>query len=152
MVAASSATNQRVAVVVATTWLASFQGSPFFINGLQQPILPGGISNNKLPSSSSRIGRQSSLAVSQLENIDATSTIEEPLLDDSDVVLPYILARGDGMTGGGGLPMPKGMKDGDDANENIDEFRRPKVGAEMPKGRPAWFKVPAPSQGNLIEN
>jgi hypothetical protein len=27
------------------------------------------------------------------------------------------------------------------------ELRRPKVGAEMPVGRPSWFHVPAPSQG-----
>jgi hypothetical protein len=37
-------------------------------------------------------------------------------------------------------------------NDNINEeedaassLRRPKVGAEMPIGRPSWFKVPAPS-------
>lgn len=36
-------------------------------------------------------------------------------------------------------------------SEEIDEIddqglRRPKVGAEMPNGRPSWFRVPAPSQ------
>jgi len=130
-------TNQRVAVLVAATaWLISFQGSPFFINGFQQSILP------------SRIGRQSSsLAVSQLENTEATvATDEKPKVDSEKV--PYAVARGDGMTGGGGLPMPK-KKDADEkANEATSDelLRRPKVGAEMPKGRPAWFKVPAPSQ------
>ena len=54
----------------------------------------------------------------------------------------YVVSRGDGSTGGGGLAMP---------HETEDEsgLRRPKVGAEMPKGRPSWFKVPAPSQGEL---
>mmetsp|Transcript_35080 Transcript_35080/g.64555 ORF Transcript_35080/g.64555 Transcript_35080/m.64555 type:complete len:390 (-) Transcript_35080:653-1822(-) len=51
---------------------------------------------------------------------------------------PYVVERGDGSTGGGGLPMPKSAD---------DELVRPKVGAEMPKGRPSWFRVPAPSQG-----
>ena len=70
--------------------------------------------------------------------------------------VPYVVARGDGMTGGGGLPMPKSKssdktdakqnnKDTDDA-EDDDGLVRPKVGAEMPKGRPSWFRVPAPSQ------
>ena len=64
------------------------------------------------------------------------------------------------MTGGGGLPMPK-SKSGDnkgalsqnndaigdnDDGEDDDGLVRPKVGAEMPKGRPSWFRVPAPSQ------
>lgn len=52
--------------------------------------------------------------------------------------VPYEIARGDGSTGGGGLPMPKGGDDG---------LVRPKVGAEMPEGRPSWFRVPGPSQG-----
>jgi hypothetical protein len=55
--------------------------------------------------------------------------------------LPYVVRRGDGSTGGGGLPMPR-------SDDNMEDGRsRPKVGAEMPKGRPSWFKVPAPSQG-----
>ena len=36
-----------------------------------------------------------------------------------------------------------------DQHEHEDEddnLRRPKVGAEMPNGRPSWFRVPAPSQ------
>jgi hypothetical protein len=52
----------------------------------------------------------------------------------------YSVLRGDGMSGGGGRAMPN-------ASEEDSELRRPKVGAEMPKGRPSWFKVPAPSQG-----
>lgn len=54
--------------------------------------------------------------------------------------VPYAIARGDGTTGGGGLAMPKA-----NANE-ADGLRRPKVGAEMPIGRPSWFRVPGPSQ------
>lgn len=56
--------------------------------------------------------------------------------------MPYFISRGDGTTGGGGLPMPN-------ASEAESELRRPKVNAAMPKGRPSWFKVPAPSQGEL---
>jgi lipoyl synthase len=42
------------------------------------------------------------------------------------------------------------MEKMDDNNNNNDdnnngELRRPKVGADMPIGRPSWFKVPAPS-------
>jgi len=86
-----------------------------------------------------------------------------------DEKLPYAIVRGDGSTGGGGLPMPNLKKnksktlkrnnnavDHTEANEHDnhnhngididDDLRRPKVGAEMPNGRPAWFRVPAPSQ------
>ena len=54
--------------------------------------------------------------------------------------VPYAIARGDGTKGGGGLAMPF----------QEDGLRRPKVGAEMPIGRPDWFRVPAPSQGGLV--
>uniref|UniRef100_A0A7S4VVM7 Lipoyl synthase, mitochondrial n=1 Tax=Ditylum brightwellii TaxID=49249 RepID=A0A7S4VVM7_9STRA len=61
---------------------------------------------------------------------------------------PYAIARGDGSTGGGGLPMPKKRKGNEEEEEGDknDNLVRPKVGAEMPKGRPSWFRVPAPSQ------
>jgi len=76
----------------------------------------------------------------------------------------YVLERGDGSTGGGGLPMPKNFnihkasktksstiddiiqQEERDNHEDEDEKRRPKVGADMPLGRPSWFRVPAPSQ------
>jgi len=79
----------------------------------------------------------------------------------------YEVRRGDGSTGGGGVAMPgsysnRNVKDdvNDDSNNNNhhddfemksgnndgDDLVRPKVGAEMPVGRPNWFKVPAPSQ------
>ncbi len=65
--------------------------------------------------------------------------------------VPYIISRGDGSSGGGGLPMPNKSKEQKEgvSNENEEDsssLRRPKVGAEMPKGRPSWFRVPAPSQ------
>ena len=53
----------------------------------------------------------------------------------------YEKARGDGSSGGGGVPMPKQVI----VEEEDDGLVRPKVGAEMPKGRPSWFHVPAPS-------
>lgn len=59
--------------------------------------------------------------------------------------VPYMIARGDGTTGGGGLAMPHVSEEEDDG------LRRPKVGAEMPVGRPSWFRVPAPSQGGWAE-
>jgi hypothetical protein len=31
--------------------------------------------------------------------------------------------------------------------DDVGKLKRPKVGAEMPHGRPSWFRVPAPSQG-----
>jgi hypothetical protein len=40
--------------------------------------------------------------------------------------IPYAVARGDGSTGGGGLPMPNAETD--------DGLTRPKVGAAMPEG------------------
>ena len=46
---------------------------------------------------------------------------------DGDDAVPYAISRGDGSTGGGGLPMPK-------PDEGEEHLIRPKVGAEMPKG------------------
>ena len=63
--------------------------------------------------------------------------------EDATESIPYEIARGDGSTGGGGLPMPHA--------EDDDNLVRPKVGAAMPDGRPSWFKVPAPSQGTLYD-
>jgi hypothetical protein len=67
--------------------------------------------------------------------------------------ISYSISRGDGSTGGGGLPMPNQKQSAveqslDTLEEDVDdELKRPKVGAEMPNGRPSWFRVPAPSQG-----
>ena len=70
----------------------------------------------------------------------------------------YVIARGDGSSGGGGVPMKKksadtqqqqqqqlDLNDATNTIEENDELVRPKVGAPMPKGRPSWFHVPAPS-------
>ena len=78
-------------------------------------------------------------------------------MEQEGEVVPYIIARGDGTTGGGGLPMPdtlrkkknqeiQNINDNDEDDDDDDGLRRPKVGAEMPLGRPSWFRVPAPSQ------
>eukprot|EP00934_Nitzschia_sp_Nitz4_P000049 Nitzschia sp. Nitz4//scaffold288_size23661//15626//17005//NITZ4_008470-RA/size23661-augustus-gene-0.28-mRNA-1//1//CDS//3329545800//49//frame0 len=54
---------------------------------------------------------------------------------------PYVVQRGDGSTGGGGAPMPR--------SSNADKsLVRPKIGAEMPKGRPSWFRVAGPSMAS----
>lgn len=57
--------------------------------------------------------------------------------------VPYAVARGDGSSGGGGLPMPRSEQKSNDDDQ--DGLVRPKVGAEMPLGRPSWFRVPGPS-------
>lgn len=76
---------------------------------------------------------------------------------EKEQVLPYAIARGDGSTGGGGVQMPKSkklrrkeeavatQKNDQEEIEDHEGLVRPKVGAEMPKGRPSWFRVPAPS-------
>ena len=60
-----------------------------------------------------------------------------------EVNVPYVISRGDGTTGGGGLPMPAGRKSkssssdhqGDDSEKDEDDIlRRPKVSADMPLG------------------
>ena len=45
--------------------------------------------------------------------------------EDTDK-LSYVVSRGDGSTGGGGLPMPH--------TDGGDGLARPKVGAKMPEG------------------
>ena len=70
--------------------------------------------------------------------------------------IPYSISRGDGSTGGGGRPMPNKQNSGaeqntvEDDEDGEEELKRPKVGAEMPHGRPSWFRVPAPSQGTSM--
>jgi hypothetical protein len=64
--------------------------------------------------------------------------------------IPYSISRGDGSTGGGGRSMPNknaGVEQNNTVEDDDEELKRPKVGAEMPHGRPSWFRVPAPSQG-----
>ena len=69
-----------------------------------------------------KVSQRTSLSVASKE----ASEIETATDKHDNEVVPYVIARGDGSTGGGGLPMP-----------NIDEsdgLARPKVGAEMPLG------------------
>jgi hypothetical protein len=77
------------------------------------------------------------LSVASREATEASATTK----------VPYSISRGDGSTGGGGLSMPNAAAA--DEGSSSAELKRPKVGAEMPLGRPSWFRVPAPSQGKL---
>jgi hypothetical protein len=72
---------------------------------------------------------------------EISESLEE---ETTQTKIPYVIARGDGSIGGGGLPMPHKHKyspsskndeedDEDDDNEK-EELRRPKVSAEMPLG------------------
>jgi N-terminal domain of lipoyl synthase of Radical_SAM family len=72
------------------------------------------------------------------------STVEktQQQQQEKETKVPYAIARGDGTQGGGGVAMPKQLLVHDNEQQ---QQRRPKVGAEMPKGRPDWFRVPAPS-------
>jgi hypothetical protein len=56
----------------------------------------------------------------------ASRDLDEVETQDKDKKVPYAVARGDGSTGGGGLPMPNSIDD--------DGLIRPKVGAAMPEG------------------
>lgn len=77
-------------------------------------------------------------------NINRMS-IKSSITDETEVA-SYVETRGDGSTGGGGVTMPKRSIIKEDIDEEEDGLVRPKVGAEMPKGRPSWFHVSAPSQ------
>lgn len=74
------------------------------------------------PNGSRGIPSSGSLSVTQQNFVEEPKTKD----DDEKKAVPYVISRGDGSTGGGGLPMPKAEKD--------DGLKRPKVGAEMPKG------------------
>jgi hypothetical protein len=87
---------------------------------------------------------------------EKTTTTRTTTSHEQKEQLPYIVTRGDGSTGGGGIPMKtKTRRDDleqgsrallllDTENEDNVNLVRPKVGAEMPMGRPNWFHVPAP--------
>lgn len=83
------------------------------------------------PSSKARSVMLGSLSVaSQQTTEDALSLAGHNGDEKEDNNIPYIISRGDGSTGGGGLPMPHSSLLDDDSNG----LRRPKVAAEMPKG------------------
>ena len=58
--------------------------------------------------------------------------------------LSYVVARGDGSTGGGGLPMKKMCYLIAILRMSHWSDLRSEVGAKMPLGRPNWFHVPVP--------
>lgn len=80
---------------------------------------------------------------------DIRESVESETMERRPQKVPYVIARGDGSIGGGGLPMPQHYKSPsnqeDEDDDEKEELRRPKVSAEMPLGRPSWFRVPAPS-------
>lgn len=109
-----------VATAVAIVDLVSYSTNAF---------VPSHLSNHALISS-----RGFETAV-----LSTTQKVDQ-LVSTSNDDVPYALKRGDGTTGGGGLV---------DKTATVEDgslLRRPKVGADMPHGRPSWFKVPAPSQ------
>jgi hypothetical protein len=69
------------------------------------------------------------VASQDVSSAETTTNDDEPFVVDNSI--PYTVARGDGSTGGGGLPMPKQWVG---EVEDIGNLKRPKVGAEMPKG------------------
>jgi len=107
------------------------------------PFLLGHVAN------SFSVHPQHGLRVSSRSALSST-TNEQTQTDAETKVVSYVESRGDGSTGGGGLPMPNRRQSnneiGYEEEEDEDGLRRPKVGAEMPNGRPSWFRVPAPSQ------
>jgi len=106
------------------------------------------------------ISSQSALFSTTEESTQITKQQQSSSGEEEDSNISYVIARGDGSSGGGGVPMKKNkssveaiaknneinMNDNDDDDEEDDGLVRPKVGAEMPQGRPSWFHVPAPSQ------
>ncbi|KAG7340131.1 lipoyl synthase [Nitzschia inconspicua] len=94
--------------------------------------------SQKLPTSSSLLVASQDLEETlEARIVEDPSNRSEQQSHTEQEHVPYVIARGDGSTGGGGVPMPRASKD--------DGLRRPKVNAEMPEGRPSWFRVPAPS-------
>ena len=76
--------------------------------------------------SSTRTARRSTISLGVASH-DIEKEIETAAdAATGDEAVPYVVARGDGSTGGGGVAMPH------DTDE--DGLRRPKVNAEMPEG------------------
>jgi hypothetical protein len=73
------------------------------------------------PKNSYSINRQ------QRNNCLHVASRETREIETQDDKLSYVIARGDGSTGGGGLPMPN-------SEDEDDGLARPKVGAAMPEG------------------
>ena len=98
--------------------------------------------NNNTPLQSCQRGvhKLSEKDFSLVDNVYRTRTalrvvsqdVSESATAEGGHKIPYVVERGDGSIGGGGLPMPQ-KRSQEDENEN-EELRRPKVNAEMPKG------------------
>lgn len=75
------------------------------------------------------------------ETIECEDEDEDEYYDDDgeEGNVPYVISRGDGSKGGGGLPMPgrqSSSSEHQEDNYDMDEdlLRRPKVNADMPLG------------------
>jgi hypothetical protein len=107
------------------------------------------------------LGTNNALSLRRNERTVLSVASQETDTTSATEKIPYSISRGDGSTGGGGRPMPNkqnqnagaeqstSVEEGDNDDDD-EELKRPKVGAEMPHGRPSWFRVPAPSQGMSI--
>lgn len=127
--------------------MASFFQFGYFTLLLSSLLLstPSSVAFELSPLSSSSSLSSSRLATTRTQTrlfMSSTSKKQtEQAQEQVQKKVPYTISRGDGSSGGGGLPMPKQFNDD-------DGLVRPKVGAEMPNGRPSWFRVPAPSQSD----
>ena len=69
---------------------------------------------------------------------DVSESVDGQVTEEGAQNIPYVIARGDGSLGGGGLPMPQSYSssrhEDDEDDHDVEELRRPKVNAEMPKG------------------
>lgn len=62
--------------------------------------------------------------------LDTWITVNALSATSHNKAIPYIVARGDGSQGGGGLPMPGVVKDAHESlgpKEDIENLKRPKV-------------------------
>ena len=71
------------------------------------------------------LGWQSNSLLSRRRRVISVSVASRDV-ELKEEKVPYVIARGDGSTGGGGLPMPNAKDD--------NTLTRPKVGAAMPEG------------------
>jgi hypothetical protein len=77
--------------------------------------------NGFSPHSPSVVARQPTALSVASQEVKETQNKE-----DAAEKVSYVVSRGDGSTGGGGLPMPH--------TDATDGLARPKVGAKMPEG------------------
>ena len=119
-----------VAVVVVVT-VATLSSSP--VDAFTEPAMPSlhvhfGC-RRPIETMARRVGP---LAVASREV--ATDEVKASTRATPTTAIPYVVSRGDGSTGGGGLPMPHSSSASLEDGTDDDGLRRPKVAAEMPKG------------------